>query len=227
MEKNRNEKPKDVDLAYDVPSWFYDIRGYFILRLTYRSRLRPLIKFFSKNIGKNHLEVAIGSGTFFEMVLNHMRKNQISLPVSVDAFDYAQNMLLGAYKRFNHYANFKIIRADVMRLPYHNNSFDTLCIANAIHCFSKLDLALQELYRVTKEGGSLSANVLLYPRGNRISRWIAHRINDWGIKKGVLFTPYDVDTIKKCLANAGYKVTFEELTGNMLNIVAVKPFVNH
>ena len=57
--------PEKVAQAYSSPPWWYDIRGFFILKLTYRSSLFAQIAFFEKNLRDKHLEVVIGTGTIF------------------------------------------------------------------------------------------------------------------------------------------------------------------
>ena len=63
------EKLDKIEAAYSSEPWWYDIRGFFILTFSYRSTLWNQIALFSKNIGENHLEVAIGSGTLFDIIL--------------------------------------------------------------------------------------------------------------------------------------------------------------
>lgn len=209
--------------AYDSPHWWYDIRGYFILRLSYHTSLFSLLSFFNKNIGKKHLESAIGSGTFFQYVLYLRKWKKLRLPETIEAFDYSDVMLMGAKKRFGKHPNISIKQCDVLKLPYESNSFDTTNVANAIHCFHEIDHALQELFRVTKPGGTMAANILLYPSGNKLSRWIANKINNWGMKKGILFTPYKKEDFRKKITATGYMVISEAISGNSYHIIARKP----
>mgnify|MGYP001792058916 CR=1 FL=1 len=55
--------------AYSAPPLIYDIRGFLILTFSYRSSLPLQINFFGKNIGKEHLDVAVGTGTLLFMIL--------------------------------------------------------------------------------------------------------------------------------------------------------------
>lgn len=212
-----------VDSAYNSPSWWYDIRGYFILRLTYRSRLKPLLVFFSKNMRDKHLEGAIGSGTFLSLILKLLKKQHLPIPKSIDAFDYSEMMLKGAEVNFKDEPYIKIIKADVSHLPYEDQAFDSVNIANSIHCFSEIDLALVEILRVMKPGATFAGNVLLYPSGNKLSKWIATKINNWGMKKGILYKPYTSEDIKNRLTKAGFVLVEENIVGNMYNFVAKKP----
>jgi len=90
----------------------------------------------------------------------------------------------------------ELMQADVASLDLPDASFDTANVANAIHCFPDVDAGLRELHRVLKPGGTLATNVLLYPQGMQPFRWIAEKIDAWGMKKGILYTPYRRDDIR-------------------------------
>ena len=144
-------------------------------------------------------------------------------PVKVTGIDYAPSMLAGAKKRFANDPNVQIQHADAADLPFPDASFDTANIANSIHCFPTVDGALRDIHRVLKPGGTLAANVLLYPDGLPPLRWAAQRINDWGIKKGILYSPFEEHDIRQRLIAAGYEISREFKSGNTWNVVARKP----
>ncbi len=211
-----------LDQAYDSPSWWYDIRGYFILRLSYRTTLRALIRFFARNVSGNHLEAAIGSGTLFKMVLFRRWLSRLPAP-QVVGFDYARPMLAGACKRFKGQAGMHLQHADVACLAYPDNHFESANVANAVHSFPDVNAGLRELHRVLKPGACLAMNVLLYAKGSRLSRRVANRLVDWGIKKGILFSPYGRDDIESRVRAAGFEIVESRETGNVLMLVARKP----
>jgi hypothetical protein len=76
---------------------------------------------------------------------------------------------------------------------------------------------------VLKPGGTLAANVLLYPRGPGPLKGIAERINRWGIRKGILYTPYQRDDIRRHFLDAGFEVSSEAVSGNCYNILVRRP----
>lgn len=218
----RAKTREEIALAYSTQPWWYDIRGFFILTFAYNSTITSQMRFFGPNFGPRHLEVACGTGTLLELFLRW--RNWKKLPPSqIVGIDYAESMLAGAVKRFAGIPSTRFQHADAANLPFTDNNFDTANIANSVHCFPDVNGALRDVFRALKPGGRLAANVLLYPQ----TRWplnrIAQRINQWGIKKGILFTPYEKDDIRQRFIDSGFEISTESVTGNCYNILCVKP----
>ncbi len=212
----------EIAEAYSSEPWWYDIRGFFILTFAYNSTIGTQLRFFGPHFGPEHLEVACGTGTLLHMLLRWRRWKKLP-PTHVSAIDYAPSMLAGARTRFAGNAQVAVQHADAAELPFPDNSFDTANIANSIHCFPTVDGALRDILRVLKPGGTLAANVLLYPRGPAPLRWIAGKINDWGIRKGILYSPFLREVVEQKLRDAGYQVASEFTSGNTWNVIARKP----
>jgi ubiquinone/menaquinone biosynthesis C-methylase UbiE len=213
---------EEIAAAYASPPWWYDVRGFFILTFAYRSTLWAQIVFFGKNIAFRHLEVAIGSGTLYSFI-HWWRKWKKLPPAQTVGIDYAEPMLAGAIARFADNPELELRHADVAALPYPENSFDSVNIANAVHCFPDVDGAFADVFRVMKPGATLAANVLLFARGPQPLRWIAEKIDDWGIRKGILYTPYEQQDICSRMQNAGFEIVSEQVSGNTLNVLVRKP----
>ncbi|MFC1479508.1 class I SAM-dependent methyltransferase [Planctomycetota bacterium] len=208
--------------AYSSPAWWYDIRGFFILKLSYRDSLLRLIRFFAQNISKKHLEVAVGSGRFLQLSLLWrwiMRKPK----ASGEAFDYAPSMLLGAQRKFGKSPSWNIELADVGRMSYAKEQFETVNVANAFHCFPDPEQAAREIFRVLKAEGTLCVNALIHPRGPAWLKGVSERVNTWGIKKGILVSSFDLDHVKEIFVSAGFKLLEEKIHGNNLYLKLVKP----
>jgi ubiquinone/menaquinone biosynthesis C-methylase UbiE len=218
IRKSRDE----IAAAYDSPPWWYDVRGFFILTFAYNSTLGHQLRFFGPNFGARHLEVACGTGTLLQMLLRWRRRRQLP-PVHVTGVDYAEPMLAGAFQRFKDQPDVEFQHADAADLPFSSDSFDTANIANSLHCFPDLDGALRDIRRVLKPGGTLAANVLLYPRGSWPLKQVAERINDWGMRKGILFSPYDEADIRSRVEKAGFRINSVATAGNCCDITASKP----
>lgn len=212
---NRDE----IAAAYRSEPWWYDVRGFFILTFAYNSTLGEQLRFFGKNIGANHLEVACGTGTLLELVLRWRRWKR--LPSSeITGVDYAASMLAGAKRRFHGEPGLTFLHGDAAALPFADASFDTANIANSVHCFPDVAGALAGVRRVLKPGGTLAANVLLYPRTKGGLGRIATAINDWGMTKGILYRPYTADEVTQLLGAAGFEIVEQHVRGNCLNVLA-------
>lgn len=208
--------------AYDSPSWWYDVRGFFILTFTYRATLWEQLRLFAGCLGREHLEVAIGSGTLFAMILKRARRLGCA-PQRVVGFDYAERMLAGAVHRFAGDRTVELGLGDATRMRFADASFDSVAVANALHCIPDAAAALREMQRVLRPGGRLAANVLLHPRGGWPWRPLAERINRWGQAKGILDRPYAEDEIRGLVLAAGFRIERAWVSGNAWNVVAVKP----
>lgn len=212
----------EIAEAYSSEPWWYDLRGFFILTFAYNSTIGTQLRFFGPNFGPQHLEVACGSGTMLQMILRWRRWKKLP-EVKVMGIDYAPSMLAGAKKRFEKDPAVSIQHADAAALPFPDNHYDTANIANSIHCFPTVDGALRDILRVLKPGGTLAANVLLYPSGLAPLRWAAQKINHWGIRKGILYSPFKREVIRQKMLDAGYEIASEFTAGNTWNVVARKP----
>jgi ubiquinone/menaquinone biosynthesis C-methylase UbiE len=213
---------EEIAVAYKSEPWWYDVRGFFILTFAYNSTLPAQLRLFGPNFGPRHLEVACGTGTLLELIL-HWRRWKKLPKVDITGIDYAEPMLAGARHRFAGKQGLEFLHADVAELPFESSSFDTANIANAVHCFPDVDGGLRDVLRVLKPGATMAANVLLYPRGGWPLKNIAERINRWGIRKGILYTPYERDDVRARVLAAGFEIVTESVSGNCYNVLARKP----
>lgn len=213
---------EEIAAAYVSEPWWYDVRGFFILTFAYNSTLTSQMRFFGRHMKPKHLEVGCGTGTLLDLVLKWRRWKRLPR-VHITGVDYAESMLAGAMRRFDGQEGFDFIHADAAELPLDDASFDSVCIANSVHCFPDVAGALRDIHRVLKPGGTLATNVLLYPSGIWPLRTIATAINNWGIRKGILYSPYHRDEFKALLLAAGFQLTEERTSGNCYEVLAVKP----
>ena len=125
VSQKNNDRSKGAE-AYNDPSWWYDIRGFFILMSTYQVMLWTHLSFFAKNLGKKHLEAAIGSGTFMALTLVTCRIRGIKQPEEIIGIDYAERMLNGARRLFRKRNDIKLIQADLSKINFSDNYFDSV-----------------------------------------------------------------------------------------------------
>lgn len=204
--------------AYNDPSWWYDIRGFFILMSTYQVTLWRHLAFFSKNLGERHLEAAIGSGTFMALTLAYSRIRGICQPREIIGIDYAERMLNGAKRLFRKRKNMQLIQADLSNIDFPENYFDSVNIAHSFHAFPEPEKVLKELHRVMKPDAKLYVDVLLHPRGGRFRKGLATRVNNFCYRKGILartcdehetfsqFTEHDFDMVESYISGNTYHV---------------------
>lgn len=113
--------------------------------------------------GKEVLELATGPGLLAKHVAfaaHHMI-----------ATDYSTGMIAEAKKgTYPEQLTFEV--ADATSLPYEEDSFDVVLIANALHIMPEPEKALQEIDRVLKEKGILIApNFVNHKKGVLSSVW--------------------------------------------------------
>ena len=99
------------------------------------------------------LELACGTGQ-----LTFLLADKVS---SWEATDFSEKMIALSKKQYPD-ENISFSVQDATNLPYNENSFDAVVIANALHIMPNPELALDEIYRVLKPNGFLFAPTFVY-----------------------------------------------------------------
>jgi len=163
--------------------------------------------------------VAIGSGSLFQIIFYWLKLTK-SLPAKIVGFDYAPTMLNGARKKFKKQYQIELHVADATNLPFESSSFDTVNIANSLHCIPNFQKSISEAARILKPNGVLSLNALLVPSGR--NKELATRINTWGIKKGILQRPFKEDEVLESIKSVELTILEKFNDGNCLYLRAQK-----
>ena len=104
------------------------------------------------------LELACGSGQLSFSLSKHTG--------SWIGTDFSQQMIMEAKKRGED-KNLTFEVADATKLPYENEKFDCVLIANALHIMPNPDDAMKEIFRVLKPNGTLFAPTFLWTEGKQ------------------------------------------------------------
>ena len=104
--------------------------------------LRPVVRH------KTVLELATGTGL--------IAQNIVSSAAHIEATDASPEMIAQA-KRDSRSAKLHFSVQDMFHLPYADESFDVVIVANALHIVPEPEKALSEICRVLKDDGVLAA----------------------------------------------------------------------
>lgn len=96
---------------------------------------------------KNVLELGCGNGTYSRIIA----KNADQLL----ATDFSDEMANASEIRLKSISNITVEKANCFNLPYADNSFDTIFMANLLHIIPQPEKAISEVKRVLKKDGTI------------------------------------------------------------------------
>lgn len=123
---------------------FEEKNNYIIGKESMQEVLQELAK--EKALG-NCLELACGNGTYSKI----LAKNADSLTCT----DFSEQMVAASKERLKEFANIKVEHANCLALPYADNTFDTVFMANLLHVLPTPEKSVAEAKRVLKPGGQI------------------------------------------------------------------------
>ena len=156
---------------------------------------------------KEVLEIATGPGLLAKHVA-HFTKKML-------ATDYSDGMIKEA-KKGEYPNNLTFEVADATSLPYTDNSFDVVIIANALHVIANPDKALKEIDRLLREDGVMIApNFVGHNKGARSKIW-SNILKLAGIKFEHQWTS---DEYIKWLDEHNWRVIFSKLMPSRISLL--------
>ncbi|MDO4314400.1 MAG: class I SAM-dependent methyltransferase [Oscillospiraceae bacterium] len=154
------------------------------------ARIRPRL---SREM--NVLELACGTG-------------QLSFPLSSrvrlwEATDFSPNMIREAQKRPGS-CRLRFSVQDATCLPYGDETFDAVVIANALHIMPHPELALAEIRRVLKPGGLLFAPTFVHGEGRGLCAQLMKLSKLAGFRA---YHRWDAAGLAAYVAGHGFRIT--------------------
>lgn len=146
--------------------------------------------------GKEVLEIAAGPGQLAKHVAGASKR--------MVATDYSNGMIAEA-KKGDSPPNLVFETADAAALPYKDNLFDVVLIANALHVMPAPEKALSEIDRVLKPDGILIAPNFVEHKGTALSRVWSRILQLAGIS---FEHQWSTEEYKAFLKRHGWKITF-------------------
>ena len=147
------------------------------------SRENLFADIIARYAGKNSLVVDVGSGYGF--LAKELSDHDYKLKVEI--VDFFEEMLVLAKKYLNN-SEVKINHADILDLPFKNNSIDCISVMSVIEHFPYEEVdedILPELHRVIKKNGYLFVHVPVKTIHSQCARWfrkyILNDLPDWAI----------------------------------------------
>lgn len=160
------------------------------------------------------LDLCCGTGQMINYACKKVGKN-----TEVIGLDFNQEMINVGYKRLNESIKgyrFKLIRGDVLELPFKDNSFHCVTIAFGLRNIKNKNKALSEMYRVLKPGGKLVCLELSNPNFPIIKElhlayltFILPTIGYIGTKDKNAYT-YLRDSVKSFMPKDKLKLSFDD-----------------
>ena len=157
--------------------------------------------------GSEVLELATGPGL--------LAKHIAPAAKNIIATDYSEGMIREAEKGYNP-PNLTFETADAMALPYGDNSFDVVIIANALHIVPDPEKVLSEIDRVLRPGGILVAPNFVEHKGTALSRLWSGILRIAGVRFEHQWTAAEyIEFLKQ----NGWRVTFSKEMSARIAIV--------
>ena len=196
-------------MFWDKVAGVYDIFVRIINKKTHKMLIKKTVSLFTDQ--DEVLECACGTGMLSAPVAGVCRH--------LTATDFSENMLKRAKKNCRESDNISFTQADIMNLPFEDNSFDKVVAANVIHLLDEPMKALCELRRVCRNGGQLIIPTYINRTKGGKTSGFAKTVGKAGADFKRQFT---FDSYKDFFADAGFqKADYTFIDGKIPCVLAV------
>lgn len=196
-------------MFWDKAAKLYDVFEY----LFNRDGNQRLCEAVASLIGETDdvLECACGTGMITEAIGQKCRR--------LIATDFSVGMLRQAKKKCGNRSNVIFRKADITRLKFRDNTFDTVVAGNVIHLLEDPRAALKELERVCKTGGKIIIPTYINEEKKGKTGLAVKLIGKAGAGFQQQFT---YGTYREFFASAGYEdVEYQLAEGRMPCAIAI------
>ncbi len=121
--------------------------------LNFRRRILTMLEYLDIKDGETILDAGAGEG-FYSLIFSELYPNS-----TIEAFDYDPELVSMAKSWLKERPKVMIRLADIVRLPYLDQTFDKIVCTEVLEHLPDDRMAMKELWRVLKPGGTLAITV--------------------------------------------------------------------
>lgn len=156
------------------------------------------------------LECACGTGAISVCVA--------PLCAKLIATDFSNGMLKQTAKKVKRFTNVEVVRADIIKLDFADNSFDKVIAGNVIHLLDNPQAVVKELVRVCKPNGKVVVPTYINKKNSKSAKMAALLG-----KAGAGFKrQFDMESYQRFFSEVGYRnVAYRLVEGIMPCAIAV------
>ncbi len=169
---SRDEKESFIKDMFEGLALSYDMMNDFISLGRQKSIKKDFLALIPIKEGAKILDVCSGTGDMAIFLADKQGEK-----ISIIATDFSGNMLEIAKKRALNHKNISFAEANLLNLPFENESFDAVITSFGLRNVADIDKAVSEMVRVTKKGGYVASLDLGKPKGalkNLIKLYFLH-----------------------------------------------------
>lgn len=176
------ERAKRYEKIFEKPNCFIKLLDKIIWGIKHEDYSPRVVNFIPKNFKGTLLDVPVGTGILT------LDKYQRLPRATIIVVDYSFNMIKFAKNRFieNNIQNVIYLHADVGKLPFDDQTIDSVISMNGYHAFPDKKKAIEEITRVLKPKGQFIGCFYIKKQRKITDRFV----QGYYTKKGWFIPPY-------------------------------------